>query len=1157
MKNGLLWKYVDRQFIQFLFFMLFFSLSSNAQTYSGYVSDLIVLPTPTVSGDAYIYQYQYVSQSSHLEVDSRTGLVQIRSYFIGTETVRCDYYWKRQYTIGGQTYETLGNNSTSYNIRCNAVNLTGLPRNIEMTAGDTKRLSWSRSPSNKGSGEVEWETSDWFVIEVNESGVLKAKSPGQAVITAHNNDGPEVDIYVTVKENNIPVLSADVNSGSVEKGTLVTLSCNKSNAEIYYTTDGTIPSRSSTRYTSAISIDKALTLKAKAYANGYESSVLSNIYTIKIRLSISLGGGVVDKGTIVTINSSEPEADIYYTLDGSTPKNSSNKYVDSGIAINESCTLKAIAYKTGYDTSDVLSEKYTVRMNAKGVSISLPSKTIGIDDKITANYVLLPAEATSSVTWSSDNADIASVDATTGEIMGLKAGVAYISATTDNGKTDICKIVVSGPPVFDDGTGIATFAMGNHYAFFVKKDGTLWACGRNQYGELCDGTTQERTEPIMVMKDVASVAADCTMGSQYSNGYTLILKKDGSLLGGGLNDRCQLGDGTRNHQKSGAIKVMDNVSSVATFSRRTYILKRNGDLYACGDTYNYIEVDYWTRETNHFEPQRILTNIAKLAIGKKPMAISKSGTLYGWGEYDSFGHFLTDTKKIMDNVSWATATYDYSLIVKNDSSLWTSGNNSYGQLCDGTQNNISTARKIMNDVVFASAQSTLQTNEGFSFIIKKDKSLWGCGYNRNGGLGNGTNNNQWEPIKLLENVDTIASNGYTTYFRKTDGSLWGHGSNPYGILCDGTTEKHLTPIMIMRAPDVRISFSTSSETFTVGETSTLITTFSTDTLMTVTWSSDNPAIASVDPQTGRVTAVSPGITFINATLINGRKDWCKIIVKAKAPSQIAITPSLEVKVGKTSAINYSMTPTDAQSDITWESDDSRIASVSASGEVTGVAPGTTTIHATTENGLTGSCMVTVRQNYVISLSSSGYATFYDSRQHFSLPAGLSAHVVTNAASNKLMYRKVTDNVVPKGVPVMIESDTKRAGTYTLIATESTASYNGTNLLHGSDEGTTTTGDGYHYKLSFGPSGTGWNNVFGWYWGAQDGAPFQIEGHKAWLVVPTTNGSRGYTIEGDVTGINQVEANKADGGFYDLQGRRLNAPNKSGIYIQNGRKIVIK
>ena len=150
--------------------------------------------------------------------------------------------------------------------------------------------------------------------------------------------------------------------------------------------------------------------------------------------------------------------------------------------------------------------------------------------------------------------------------------------------------------------------------------------------------------------------------------------------------------------------------------------------------------------------------------------------------------------------------------------------------------------------------------------------------------------------------------------------------------------------------------------------------------------------------------------------------------------------------------------------------------------------------------------------------------------------------------------------VPKGVAVMIESDTKRAGTYTLTETESTKTYTGTNLLHGSDEATTTTGNGDHYKLSYGPTGTQWSNVFGWYWGAQNGNPFQIEGNKAWLVVPR-NGTRaaGFTIEGEAAAIVEMNAGgwNNEGSVYDLQGRPLSNPTKKGLYIKNGHKVVIR
>jgi hypothetical protein len=205
----------------------------------------------------------------------------------------------------------------------------------------------------------------------------------------------------------------------------------------------------------------------------------------------------------------------------------------------------------------------------------------------------------------------------------------------------------------------------------------------------------------------------------------------------------------------------------------------------------------------------------------------------------------------------------------------------------------------------------------------------------------------------------------------------------------------------------------------------------------------------------------------------------------------------------------------------------------------------------------------VINQHSVSIPSAGYATFYSSKSAYTLPNGLSAKVVTGASNNKLTYKTIADGsvsgVIPKGVAVMLVSDAKQAGTCTLTPSESTATYSGTNLLHGSDEATTTKGDGLHYKLSYGPSGTQWNDVFGWYWGAQNGAPFQIEGHKAWLVVPRGNGTRaaGFTIEGEVLGVDSLEEDIPSDIYFDLQGRRISEPAKKGFYIKNGKKIVLK
>ena len=202
----------------------------------------------------------------------------------------------------------------------------------------------------------------------------------------------------------------------------------------------------------------------------------------------------------------------------------------------------------------------------------------------------------------------------------------------------------------------------------------------------------------------------------------------------------------------------------------------------------------------------------------------------------------------------------------------------------------------------------------------------------------------------------------------------------------------------------------------------------------------------------------------------------------------------------------------------------------------------------------------------ISMSGAGYATFYSSESAYSLPRELSAQVVVNVSNEKLVYQTVAEGsssgVIPKGTAVMLKSGNKQKGDFTLTPSESTTLYYGTNLLHGSDEPTTTTGDGLHYKLTFGPSADSkLKDVFGWYWGAQGGAPFQIEGHKAWLVVPQGNGTRAasFSIEGDVLGIEALGdgINSPSGNYFDLQGRRIQRPTRKGIYISNGKKIVNK
>ena len=129
-----------------------------------------------------------------------------------------------------------------------------------------------------------------------------------------------------------------------------------------------------------------------------------------------------------------------------------------------------------------------------------------------------------------------------------------------------------------------------------------------------------------------------------------------------------------------------------------------------------------------------------------------------------------------------------------------------------------------------------------------------------------------------------------------------------------------------------------------------------------------------------------------------------------------------------------------------------------------------------------------------------------------------------------------------------------------ITVPTVAAINQTNLLHGSERETKTTGagtGGKYYKLSYNTSG----EDIGWYWGKSDGATFWSAAHKAWLALPATAAAReffglpeNYDSADGIENVN-VNDNVNDNAIYNLAGQKLSRPQK-GINIVNGRKVLL-
>ena len=198
------------------------------------------------------------------------------------------------------------------------------------------------------------------------------------------------------------------------------------------------------------------------------------------------------------------------------------------------------------------------------------------------------------------------------------------------------------------------------------------------------------------------------------------------------------------------------------------------------------------------------------------------------------------------------------------------------------------------------------------------------------------------------------------------------------------------------------------------------------------------------------------------------------------------------------------------------------------------------------------------EDATVTLADAGYATFYDSKLAYEIPEGFKAFVVTEATTEQLTYAELT-GIIPAGTAVMLESANKTGGQFAMKASRLRTKYTGANLLNGSDEETTTfaEGESLFYKLAYGKSGSANAKAFGWFWGADNGAAFQIEAHRAWLAIPQQIAAPSYLIGGSATGISSTVAERQDNAeFYNLQGQRTDAPSK-GIYIHNNKKVVVK
>ena len=166
----------------------------------------------------------------------------------------------------------------------------------------------------------------------------------------------------------------------------------------------------------------------------------------------------------------------------------------------------------------------------------------------------------------------------------IMSGVNYVSGgrgktliVCDDGSLYRLSLGITTPRKIMD--GVKKVSSGSLTHMILRRDGTLWMFGDNDDGLLGDGTTNSRYDPSDAIQIMSGVR-DISMGYRHA----MAIKNDGSLWAWGWNEYGQLGDGTK-VTRNVPVRVDSNVRSVACGYKISLWITTDGDLRMVGEPF--------------------------------------------------------------------------------------------------------------------------------------------------------------------------------------------------------------------------------------------------------------------------------------------------------------------------------------------------------------------------------------------------------------------------------------------------------------------------------------------------------------------------------------------------------------------------------------------
>ena len=316
-----------------------------------------------------------------------------------------------------------------------------------------------------------------------------------------------------------------------------------------------------------------------------------------------------------------------------------------------------------------------------------------------------------------------------------------------NGTTTDSNIPLQVPGL----SGMTAVAAGNSFTVALKNDGTVWAWGSNSNGQLGNGTTTDSSIPLQVtgLSGMTAIAA--------GNSFTVALKNDGTVWAWGSNSNGQLGNGTTTDSNIPLhVPVVANMMAVAAGNSFTITLGTDRTVWAWGSNSNGQLGNGTT--TDSYTPLQVpgLAAIMAIAAGN----------------------------------SFALAMENNELA----STVWAWGSNNNGQLGNGAMTDVYTVGEVSN--MNGTGAIGIAAGYDHAVVVKNDGTVWTWGNNSNGQLGNGTTTVSVVPVQVsgMSGVDAVAAGYFDTVVLKINGTVWTWGYNFYGQLGNGTTTDSSIPV---------------------------------------------------------------------------------------------------------------------------------------------------------------------------------------------------------------------------------------------------------------------------------------------------------------------------------------------------------------------------